>query len=830
MQHNEEYDITAAFKRIEDELIASMIRNLDNHRAEEDDEGILWSQWQTEQLKSLEMYKLRNQKKYTKQFKMLNKRVEGLIQIAHDTGNMEQEIEILEAIKNGFKDYKKASSTLQGEFFRINERKLEALIEATTNDMKKAETAILRMANDKYRKVIFNAQVYANTGAGTYEKAVDMATKDMLAAGLNCIEYANGARHTLSDYADMAIRTASKRAYLQGEGLKRQEWGITTVIMNKRGNPCPKCLPFVGKVLIDDVWSGGKKEDGDYPMMSYAISKGLYHPRCKDSHTTYFPGISEKPDDKFTRKELDDIEEQSRLESKQQYAERQEESFDRLAKYSLDDANQRRYAARREEWKKKHAILSEQKSPVIDKDALKQDINSIMAEKSLAQNKFDGLEIEEKALTKKVYFDGTGTQEEADRLRKIVDQKKSIMEQIDALDGKILEKQYVYKTDAENRILESGTLEEIKLSKKMTPEAVDELESTLYHLKEKYGIMPKGVIYDPAKVPDATASYNWIDDKIYLSNRFNNPDKYLDIIKKSEDSLKEYRRHYDIVEKAKEEIKNMDAILADKSIKGYEREKAVLAKADAEIRLNTSRQAVRESISDVFIHEYGHFINRHAETDYIQKKNVFGMRDIGGKLVNGDWKFDMNTAYSRSGKIAASKISAYATDNPYEAFAEGFLAMEKGEKIPEEIANVINEAMEKAGVKNVAKYSDSGIMNVVETIHKSVGAKSKNYDVYNPLTGGYIHLAEGTNITQPKNHIIAGKGRERQIDCIDWLMDEYPGVDEEEWTKEKGFGYVLDEYGDKRKVELHWYQNPVNGKVEMKIKRQPGGEIYIDED
>ncbi len=31
---------------------------------------------------------------------------------------------------------------------------------------------MFRMANDQYRKV-FNAQVYANTGNGTYEKAVD---------------------------------------------------------------------------------------------------------------------------------------------------------------------------------------------------------------------------------------------------------------------------------------------------------------------------------------------------------------------------------------------------------------------------------------------------------------------------------------------------------------------------------------------------------------------------------------------------------------------------------------------------------------------------------
>ena len=101
-----------------------------------------------------------------------------------------------------------------------------------------------------------------------------MATKDFLAAGLNCVEYKNGARHTLSDYIDMAIRTASKRAYLQGEGAMRKEWGIHTVIVNKRGNPCPKCLPFCGKVLIDDVWSGGSSKDGKYPLMSHAIKKG----------------------------------------------------------------------------------------------------------------------------------------------------------------------------------------------------------------------------------------------------------------------------------------------------------------------------------------------------------------------------------------------------------------------------------------------------------------------------------------------------------------------------------------------------------------------------
>lgn len=226
---------------------------MDRHRAEETKEGYEWSMWQAEQLKALEKYKRENQKKYGKQFQQINQEIEDLIRQARVAGGMEQELKILKAIKNGFKGAKKVSRGAAAEFFRLNDRKLEALIEATTHDMERAETAILRKANDDYRKAIFNAQVYANTGAGTYEKAVDMATKDMLSRGLNCVVYANGARHTLADYADMALRTAGKRAYLQGEGEKRQEWGISTVIVNKRGNPCPKCLPFCGKVLIDDV-------------------------------------------------------------------------------------------------------------------------------------------------------------------------------------------------------------------------------------------------------------------------------------------------------------------------------------------------------------------------------------------------------------------------------------------------------------------------------------------------------------------------------------------------------------------------------------------------
>ncbi|MEE0265517.1 MAG: phage minor capsid protein [Acutalibacteraceae bacterium] len=360
-----DYDLAEAFKAIEDELIASMIRNLAHHQAEETEQGLNWTQWQVEQLKALEKYRKNNQDKFSKQFENINGRITQLIRDYYSDGETEQERKILQAIKRGYKinGTNKPAFTgkthTTGEFFGLNDRKLEALITATTHDMQRAETAVLRLANDQYRKAIFNAQVYANAGGTTYKKAVDMATKDMLNAGLNCVEYKNGAKHTLSNYADMAIRTATTRAYLQGEGTKRNEWGISTVILNKRSCPCAKCLPFVGKVFVDDVWSGGTAEEAKekgYPLLSTAIEKGLYHPNCKDTHTTYFEGISTPPE-KPTAEEKQKAVDEYNQEQKARYNALQAEKCERISKYSLDEENKRVYKLRAEQWKEKEKSL-----------------------------------------------------------------------------------------------------------------------------------------------------------------------------------------------------------------------------------------------------------------------------------------------------------------------------------------------------------------------------------------------------------------------------------------------------------------------------------------
>ena len=361
------YDVSRAFERIENELLESMTRNLKKHKAEETELGIEWTQWQAIQLEDLHRFKQEAAKKYGLEFKSMNKKIRETIANASLQGASDEELNILKALEKGY--VLKRERGLSAGFFQTNQKRLDALMNAVEHDMKTAQTAVLRYANDQYRKIIFQSQVAASSGAITYEKAVDMATSDFLKKGINCITYSNGAVHNIVSYADMAVRTASKRAYLMGEGQKRQEWGVSTVILNKRFNACPLCMPFEGKVLIDDVWSGGTSKDGPYPLMSSAMAAGLYHPNCKDKHSTYFEGISSKPESRYYE-EKPVIKERQLIENKLNHAKRQAKSYNRLAKNSLDAENQETYRARATEWNNNVKQYREQLDSFEEKNGL----------------------------------------------------------------------------------------------------------------------------------------------------------------------------------------------------------------------------------------------------------------------------------------------------------------------------------------------------------------------------------------------------------------------------------------------------------------------------
>ena len=328
-----EYDIKKVMEEIELQLITSMKRTLWSHKEDEKAKGFDWPQWQALKLKQFEDYKKANKEIFNNNTKGLNRYLYKHIkeQFKEGAGRTNKQ-----AIQSGI--IRKEDSQLGGSFFGLNHRKLDALIKSTKNDMKDVKYATLRMANDQYRQIIYKAQVFANTGTGTVKQAIDMASKDFLARGFNCIEYSNGSRHNIADYCDMAIRTANKRANLMGEGEMRKKLGNPLVYISKHGGACDQCTPWEGRVYIDDVWSGGKAEDGQYPLLSTAIEGGLFHPRCQHGASTYYEGINDEPEEVTQAKHNHNKEDKYT-----QYLQQRQKQYERLAIGSLLPENVLKY-------------------------------------------------------------------------------------------------------------------------------------------------------------------------------------------------------------------------------------------------------------------------------------------------------------------------------------------------------------------------------------------------------------------------------------------------------------------------------------------------------
>ena len=337
----QEYDIKTIMEEIEEDLIIRMKRTLWSHKEDEKTKGFDWPQWQALKIKQFEEYKDVNRQIFNEKTKGLNRYLYKHIKQQFKEGASKTN---KEAIKAGI--IKREDSQLGGSFFGLNHRKLDALIKSTKEDMKDVKYATLRMANDQYRQIIYKAQAYANTGIGTVKQAIDMATKDFLSRGFNCIEYKDGSRHNIADYCDMAIRTANKRANLMGEGEMRKKLGNPLVYISKHGGACDKCTPWEGRVYIDNVWSGGTEKDGKYPMLSTAIEGGLWHPRCRHGSSTYFEGINDEPEEVTQAKHNHDKEDKYT-----QYLQQRQKQYERLAIGSLLPENVEKYKNKANELK-----------------------------------------------------------------------------------------------------------------------------------------------------------------------------------------------------------------------------------------------------------------------------------------------------------------------------------------------------------------------------------------------------------------------------------------------------------------------------------------------
>lgn len=340
-----DYDIEGIFQEMEDYLIASMKRTLSYHVSWEESEGFSWQQWQTVKLRELKKFQKNNRKYVKSMTAKWDRGVKEVIRLQFLEGGKKTDKQFKSAIEAG---YKLVRGTPNDDFFLGDSKKLKSLIKAVENDFNKAQYAALRQMDDVYRQTIFKAEMFQASGSMTAKQAVDMATKDFLAKGIDCITYRNGANVNIASYTKMALSTANKRAHLMGEGERRQQWGEYLVLMSQYSRCSPLCLPWQGRVYIDDVYGGGKASDGKYPLLSTAIKGHAFHPHCKHTLSTYFEGISTIPKPLMTVSP-------AKYEKAQEIAEakRNARKYERLKNGSLDRHNIEKYSKKEKEWRNK---------------------------------------------------------------------------------------------------------------------------------------------------------------------------------------------------------------------------------------------------------------------------------------------------------------------------------------------------------------------------------------------------------------------------------------------------------------------------------------------
>lgn len=369
-------DIARIFEEIELRLIASLKRNLSRHKAEEEKEGFEWSAWQAEKLNNIDNFRKENAQIADEYVDVIDDETRQLMTDQFHEGEHTAEQSVIDVSESGVnvpdvpaqpQPPEAPTAIPDDHFFGVNKPKMDKLMEDVTTLEKTALTAAVRNMDDVYRTTLNKVQLMMGTGSITLNEAIDLATRDFLDKGINCIVYADGRRVNIADYVRMALRTTSTRATLQGAAKRFAELGYDTVLISQYGGCSETCEPYQGKVYIDDVftiWNGersgdfGKSNYCDkwFMLLSVAIRGGLFHPNCRHTMGQYIEGLTKIPQPIPAEK----IREQRELEEKQRAMERKIRALKRKVEGTQDEKKVKEYKRKlREEQGKLREFIKE---------------------------------------------------------------------------------------------------------------------------------------------------------------------------------------------------------------------------------------------------------------------------------------------------------------------------------------------------------------------------------------------------------------------------------------------------------------------------------------
>lgn len=232
---------------------------------------------------------------------------------------------------------------------------VERIAEATFEKLPAVRGALMRESVDVYLEVVQEASATVVLGADTRLGAAQSALDGLTKRGVASFRDKSGRRWEAASYVEMAVRTGTGHAAIQGHVDTLSENGLDLVFVSDSPRECEACRPWEGKVLstsgavagtieVESVTDGRPRSVRVAGSLDQARSRGLFHPNCRHSVSAYLPGATRVPTG--TR----DTQERVEQEQHQRYLERGVRDWKRRAAASVDPAAEARANAKVREW------------------------------------------------------------------------------------------------------------------------------------------------------------------------------------------------------------------------------------------------------------------------------------------------------------------------------------------------------------------------------------------------------------------------------------------------------------------------------------------------
>lgn len=179
-------------------------------------------------------------------------------------------------------DLKKIKPDIKTGFGMIDERKVMVLTRQLAGTLGETHLRITRQSLDEYRSIIGKVSQMVELGVETRQQATQRALNEFADKGITGFIDKAGRSWSLRSYAEMATRSTTGQAAIEGAIQRLRDNDYDLVIVSFHADSCPLCEPWEGQVLS----ISGKNEN--YPSLDAAIADGLFHPNCYSEDTEVY--------------------------------------------------------------------------------------------------------------------------------------------------------------------------------------------------------------------------------------------------------------------------------------------------------------------------------------------------------------------------------------------------------------------------------------------------------------------------------------------------------------------------------------------------------------